>query len=40
MDQLPDDVMAEIGEHVHAGRRGWEDSLRAEEERRLLKAAL
>lgn len=38
MDELPDDVMSEIREHVQAGQRGWEDSLRAGEERRLLKA--
>jgi hypothetical protein len=40
MDELPDEVMAEIREHVRAGRREWEDSLRELEEQRLLKAVL
>jgi beta-lactamase class A len=38
MDELPDDVMAEIREHVQAGRRGWDDLLRVQEEERLLEA--
>jgi hypothetical protein len=38
MDELSDDVMAEIREHVQAGRRGWEDFLRVQDERRLLDA--
>ncbi len=40
MDELPDDVIAEIREHVQAGRRGWEDSLRVHEEQRLLEVVL
>jgi hypothetical protein len=33
-------VMAEIYEHVQAGRRGWEDVLRVQEEQRLLEAVI
>jgi hypothetical protein len=38
MDELPDDVMAEIREYVQAGQRAWEDTLREREEQRLLEA--
>jgi hypothetical protein len=38
MDDLPDNVLTEIREHVQAGRCGWEDALRVGEEHRLLEA--
>jgi hypothetical protein len=36
MDELPDDVMAEIREHVQSRRRTWEGSLRVPEDQKLL----
>jgi hypothetical protein len=38
MDELPDDVLLEIREHVIAGRLEWELWLRDREEQRLRSA--
>jgi hypothetical protein len=38
IDELPDEVMAMIREHVNAARREWEESPPGDDERRLLEA--
>jgi hypothetical protein len=38
MDELPDEVLREIQEHVLVGRLGWELWLRDREDQRLMNA--